>query len=74
MRGAVFAWIPGQTYYAALARYVVYQTSDEANLELEQVHTEPSCDFDKSFGYPCSKEQQARVKQAADAGKLLPSY
>ncbi|HEY0157441.1 MAG TPA: hypothetical protein VGF28_09170 [Thermoanaerobaculia bacterium] len=74
MRGSLFAISAGRIFYDFVAKYLVYQTSDDTSFALEQVYADPSCDFDRSFGFPCSDEQQTRVKAAAKAGSELTHY
>ena len=74
MRGSVFATPVGSVFYSLVGKYVVYQTADDAKLELEELRSPPDCDFDNSFGYPCSEVQKKRVKAAADSGETLTRY
>lgn len=74
MRGALLASPSGSIYYSTVARFVVYQSNDDARLDLEEIPMDPSCTFDSSFGYPCSEAQLARVKKAAAANKPLREY
>lgn len=74
MRGSVFATPIGSVFYSLVGKYVVYQTADDAKLELEAVPAPPDCNFDESFGYPCSEAQTRRVKAAADSGETLTRY
>jgi hypothetical protein len=70
MRGALFQLPDGQLYFALLANYVIYDTSGEAEMAAPPEPQPPACDFDKSFGYPCSTEQLTRIRNAPDPSKL----
>lgn len=74
MRGAVLSDSVALHFYHGVARLVLYDTRDEPQLRLEKVEQPPACDFDKSFGYPCSAAQLKRIKKAQDSGKPLSSY
>jgi hypothetical protein len=74
MRGTVFATDQGEMYYFVVGRYLVYQDKDDVPLALEAVTLPPGCEFDESFGYPCSAEQQKRIRDAVQKGKVLPRY
>jgi hypothetical protein len=73
MRGTIFATSEGSIFYDIVGEYLVYQNGDEG-LQLEQVRTAPNCDFDKSFGHPCSERQQKKVEAAAEKGERLEHY
>jgi hypothetical protein len=76
MRGTVLT-LPGtpSAFYERVARFVVYdQRSDEAPVSVQRVDAQPDCDFDKSFGFPCSEKQLERVKKAVKDGSVLSTY
>lgn len=63
-------------FFELLGHYFVYESGPE---ETEKgVGTKrmasPNCAFDSKFGYPCSQKQLARIKKAAEDGKLLEMY
>lgn len=74
LRGTVFATSDGVAFYTVVGRYVVYQTSDDTKIGLEEVNTAPDCDFDKSFGLPCTDAQQKRIRKAAEEGRIPDRY
>lgn len=74
MRGSLFASTSALAYYGLVGRYAVYDTTDEQKLELEEITAEPACDFDKSFGYPCSDKQLAAIKKSLEVGKIPEHY
>jgi hypothetical protein len=74
MRGTIFATSVGTGYYDVIGRYLVYQPADTTPAELQEFAAAPDCAFDKSFGYPCTDAQLARIKGAAETGKSLPLY
>jgi hypothetical protein len=74
MRGAVLTTVAAPNFYNLIGRLVLYDTQDEPQLRLENVEQPPACDFDKSFGYPCSAAQLKRIRKAQDSGKPLSSY
>jgi len=74
MRGTFFQLTDGVSYTWLLGQVLLYGPADKMDLGAEAMQQPPACDFDKSFGYPCSDEQQKRVKAAAEAGKPLPAY
>jgi hypothetical protein len=77
MRGTVFTGVSGlpDAFYARVARFVVYdQRSDETPVSVKQAELTPDCQFDESFGYPCSEKQLERVRQAAKEGTSLSNY
>ena len=61
-------------YFDLIGQLVLYEPQDEPQLRLEQVEQPPACDFDDSFGYPCSEAQLKRIKKAQESGKPLSSY
>ncbi len=76
MRGIVFT-LPGaaNVFYERVARFVVYdQRADDTLVSFKQVALQPDCDFDKSFGFPCSDKQLERVTRAAKDRLLLSTY
>jgi len=73
MRGGVLASSAGP-YFDLIGELVLYDTQDEPQLRLEQVEQPPACDFDDSFGYPCSAAQLERIKKAQESGKTLSWY
>jgi hypothetical protein len=73
MRGTVFATAIGSAFYSVVGRYLVYQDGEEG-FKVEMVPAPPDCDFDKSFGYPCSDRQRKRVDAGAKAGERLDRY
>lgn len=75
MRGTVFAMDTADIFYEAVGRYVVYESeADAMPPELQEVTLPPSCAYDKSFGYPCSAEQEKKIEAAAEAGESLSTY
>jgi hypothetical protein len=74
MRGTFFQTVNGVSYSFFVGQLLLYGPADEMNLNAGEVPQPPACDFDKSFGYPCSSEQLKRVKAAAEAGKPLEVY
>jgi hypothetical protein len=74
MRGSLFATVSGDMYYSVVGRFAVYDTTGDTKLDLEEVTVEPACDFDKSFGYPCSDKQLAAIKRSLAAGKIPEHY
>lgn len=74
MRGAVFAIPGGDIFFMQVAQYVVYDTRDAPRLAVQQENQPPACDFDKSFGYPCSAAQLEKIRKRAEEGKPLDRY
>jgi hypothetical protein len=74
MRGTIFASDDGRPYFEIIGRFLVYEDKDEEPPALEEVTLDAACDFDESFGYPCSTEQLKRIKDRAAAGKPLVHY
>ncbi len=76
MRGIVFPIVgTAGAFYQLAARFLVYdQRSDDAPVVVKQVDLQPDCDFDKSFGYPCSDKQLERVTRAAKERLPLSTY
>jgi len=73
MRGGALGASAGP-YIDLIGQLVLYEPQDEPQLRLEQVEQPPACDFDDSFGYPCSEAQLKRIKKAQESGKPLSSY
>jgi hypothetical protein len=74
MRGAIFSHEAADLYYPMVARFVVYQSADNAPLDLEEAEAAASCDFDRAFGYPCSKDQLKKLEIGVADGKPLSEY
>jgi hypothetical protein len=74
MRATFFQVTDGASYSWLLGQVLLYGADDKMDFAAEARAQPPACDFDESFGYPCSDEQQKRVKAAAEAGKPLPAY
>lgn len=74
MRTSLFQTTHGDPYRDLLATYVLYDSTAPAATPVKAVMQPPNCDFDKSFGYPCTAEQWKKVRAAAEAGKELMAY
>lgn len=75
MRGTFFAAEPGTLLYDNVGMLVLYDAgaaTTAVDVEIEEV--QPSCDFDDSFGFPCSDAQTARIAKAAKEGKTPHWY
>lgn len=59
--------------HETLMQYVLYRTSCDSMANLHVDPAVPNCDFDKSFGYPCSEVQEKRVS-AAKAARTPQRY
>ncbi len=76
MRGTLFGTEAGNEIYIALAFELLYDVNEEAatSTNVSLTDESPDCAFDKSFGYPCTESQLARIKQAAQDAKPLRAY
>ena len=74
MRGSVLALPFGSTFYTMVAIYVLYDAKDPVTVSVRQHDQPPACDFDKSFGYPCSEAQLAMIKKLAEEGSSRTRY
>lgn len=74
MRGAIFAIPSGDIFSRLVANYVLYESRDEQKLAVKEHDEPPACDFDKSFGYPCSEKQLSRIKERAAKGETRTRY
>lgn len=77
MRGTFFTTEPGYLFLRQVARYILYdadsaEIAPSANVKVTEA--EPHCEFDSSFGFPCSDAQLARIAKAAKDGKELRRY
>jgi hypothetical protein len=75
MRGTVFETSNGRYYYSALARFVLYDSADDdSRSTLIERAAMPDCEFDETFGFPCSDAQVKLIKAATEEKKLLHRY
>ena len=76
MRGSVFAQPSAQAFDTIVARFVVYDTdtTGKEDAGLQSVVVMPDCDFDESFGFPCTDAQQKIVRKARESGKVPQRY
>jgi hypothetical protein len=65
MRDSVFATRVGDGFYLLVAKYALYDPPERAPSKLILESAIPDCDFDKSFGYPCSEKQLKRAAASA---------
>ena len=69
MRGTFFRTSEGSGYFMLLGTFVVYDGQTDPPLNGEEKMQDPACDFDDSFGYPCTSEQLQRIRAARAKGK-----
>ena len=74
MRDSVFAQPAAQGFYQLVGRFVIYDTANKEDAGLQSVRVMPNCDFDKSFGMPCTESQQKRLKKAREQGQIPELY
>jgi hypothetical protein len=75
MRGTFLGTDAASMFYAVIARFVIYDATDDADApKVTTRNAAPDCDFDASFGFPCSARQRERVVKAAKDGKELLRY
>jgi len=54
--------------------YIVHGAEGEVMVSLVDTTVAPDCDFDKSFGVPCSDRQLERIKKAVEQHRQLEEY
>jgi hypothetical protein len=70
MRGTFFATEDGQQLYGTVARLVLYDAGSATTAADVQIsEAQPTCDFDESFGFPCSETQLSKIEKATKEGK-----
>ena len=74
MRDSVFAQPAAQGFYQLVGRFVVYDTTDKEDAGLQSIRAMPNCDFDRSFGWPCTEGQQKRIRKARESGQMPERY
>lgn len=76
MRGSFAVTDQGSNFYQTVGRFLVYDNASDSavSIPVEPVHGKPDCDFDDSFGYPCSEKQLARLEKAAREKTVLVAY
>lgn len=57
-----------------ITTYVVHGAEGEVMVSLVDTTVAPDCDFDKSFGLPCSERQLERLKKAREQQRQLENY
>ena len=73
MRDSVFPQPAAQGFYHIVGRFVIYDT-DKEDAGLQSVRAMPNCDFDRSFGWPCTEAQQKRIRKARESGQIPERY
>lgn len=74
MRDSVFSQTAGQAFYGIVARFVLYDVDEQQDAKLKTVHAKPDCDFDSSFGMPCTEAQLKRLRKAAERNETPQRY
>lgn len=54
--------------------YLIHGSEGEIMVSLIDTTTAPDCDFDKSFGVPCSERELERIKKAIEQHHQLEEY
>ena len=57
-----------------ITTYVIHGSEGEPMISLIDAPAAPDCDFDKSFGVPCTERQLMRIKDAAQQQHQLDRY
>jgi hypothetical protein len=57
-----------------ITTYIVHGTEGEIMVTLVDSTMAPDCEFDKSFGVPCSDRQLERIKKANEEHRQLEEY
>lgn len=74
MRAALFASEPGSTFYLTLGKYLFHGDCEPSGGNATIAFESPDCDFDKSFGSPCSDRQLELIAKAKDGSRVLTKY
>jgi hypothetical protein len=74
MRAELFATDVGKPFYATLGRLLFHGGCEAATSDQKVVAESPDCDFDKSFGYPCTDAQEERIAKAKAEKRTLTRY
>jgi hypothetical protein len=74
MRGTFFRTSEGKGVFTLFVTFLVYDSQTDPPMDAVAKMQNPACDFDDSFGYPCTSEQLNRIRDARAAGKEMVHY
>jgi hypothetical protein len=74
MRGMAMATTEFTGFVELVTDYILHGTAGEAQQGLIENTLQPDCDFDKSFGIPCTEKQLARIKKADEEHRPITDY
>jgi hypothetical protein len=74
MRGTALPVSDFKDFAALATTFVLHGTAGEVQEGLLENSLHPDCDFDKSFGLPCTDKELARIKKADEEHRPITDY